>query len=842
MPADNLENRQNNESIQESWEDIAEQELKNPESAKKTAESINASWDLNTLTDKEIKDTNTAKNLIKQKRPDLNIDWRKDYQIINQAKRIQKEMQALRRFENKKQNFEVKDNDSESVLKSFSYREQNWEIIATINGSQEVHYKMKFTTWNEVFDNKLDPQLKNYLDAITYSKSLYELSFFLDNASIFWIEWRVARWEKSQYEKTILEMRAKAHDLRDKFPITWFFDNPNNVSNFIGTFKGFSPNELNSQWFFDLKKLISEALTDSKDFTFSSYRDFDDSEKLSVSWKEKSIKFMDRVPTCNMEIVKVDDNWLHLKNTETWRETVFNADTFKKAKNAKIERENQRDYIKTKEKEVKKRLSISENTEITWEDRRRIETEMLFDGITNDKKIFDLLYNNVAESNARWFSGSIDWEDILWLLKKFSINENINWRWYMSVWNINWKQAIKFDFWNTQIYLWFWEQPKITHKKVTQEEINTKINEEEKSPNYKRALNIIETSKYSWKINLAHLNLTSREVWNLFTEADLKDIHDLEIDLSWNRISTIPSMLLQKEWIKSLDLNSNLITEIPSDTFKEFNRNKCNLEDLSLNWNNINQIPEELFINVNKLKNFWISSKEITKIPDSIWDLTDLQNLNISNTWIETIPDSIVNCKNLETFYADYCKLNRLPNWFGELTKLKSLDLSSNNLSTILDLSKLTNLKHLDISYNKELKSIPEISYDKLETLRITWCDNTIPSIEEFKNNANKLYPDVEIYSEKYKGWRIDTWENIKERYFSWPDNGKKLSWNPNEFFDDRGQYEQIQLIAESLDSGLSKAKQDLWIHENTPVFYAERKRSDWTVSIHVFVKKEEKD
>jgi hypothetical protein len=34
-------------------------------------------------------------------------------------------MQALRRFENKKQNFEVKDNDSESVLKSFSYREQN---------------------------------------------------------------------------------------------------------------------------------------------------------------------------------------------------------------------------------------------------------------------------------------------------------------------------------------------------------------------------------------------------------------------------------------------------------------------------------------------------------------------------------------------------------------------------------------------------------------------------------------------------------------------------------------------------------------------------------------------
>jgi hypothetical protein len=32
---------------------------------------------------------------------------------------------------------------------------------------------------------------------------------------------------------------------------------------------------------------------------------------------------------------------------------------------------------------------------------------------------------------------------------------------------------------------------------VSQEQINEKIKEEEKSPNYKRALNIIETSKNS---------------------------------------------------------------------------------------------------------------------------------------------------------------------------------------------------------------------------------------------------------------------------------------------------------------------------------------------------------
>jgi Leucine-rich repeat (LRR) protein len=355
-------------------------------------------------------------------------------------------------------------------------------------------------------------------------------------------------------------------------------------------------------------------------------------------------------------------------------------------------------------------------------------------------------------------------------------------------------------------------------------------------------LNIIETSKNSWKINLSGLNLTSKEVWNLFAEVDIKDSKNLEVDLSWNRISTIPNILFQKKWIKSLDLNRNFISEISTDIFRNFDKNKCNLEDLSLNWNNINQVPEELFININKLKSFSISSKKIIKIPESVWNLVNLQNLNISATWVESIPNSIVKCKNLKSFYADYCKLNNLPDWLWELTSLKSLDLSGNEFSTIPDLSKLNKLEHLNISWNENLKSIPEISYDELKTLRITWCDNTTPPIEEFKINLNRLYPNIQVYSEKYKNSRINTWEDIKQTYFSWWDRTESISWNPNNFFNDNEQYEQTWLIADSLNSWLSKAKEDLWIWGNTPIFYVERKRSDWTVSLHVFTKSKKKD
>lgn len=840
MTNESLDNRQIN-STQGSWEKLTESTLRDPENAKNTAESINNSWDLDNLANKEINDVNSAKKLIQQKRPDLNLDWRKDYQIINQAKRIQKEMQAVRRFENRKWNFETKTNNPETVLKSFSYKEDGKDIIITINGSQEIRYKKVFSTWNEKFDNKLNPQLKKYLDSQTYSQSLYNLSFFLEEANSFCVDWRHHfDTKESDFTKVALEMRAKANDLMDKNHIKWLFDNPEKViSEFINTFNGFSVDELNAPGFISVKKLITEALNASKDYTFSSWEDFGDSERISINYKDKAISTINANTTCNMEITNIDKEWIHLKNTVTGKETIFNTNTFEKAKTIKAKMKSDREYMENKEKDIKKKLKIDENTEITGEHIKQIETEMLFDALTNDEKMFNILYDRVAESNARWYSSSINWEYISYLLKKFDKDEKINWRCSINTWKINWKQAIKFDFWNTQIYFSFWEQPKITHEKITQEQINEKIRDEEKSPNYRRALNILETSKNSWKINLSHLNLTSKEVWNLFAEVDIKDIRNLEIDLSWNRITTIPRVLLQQEWIKRLDLSRNIIAEISTDIFRNFDKDKCNLEDLVLYWNNISEIPEELFRNINKLKSFEISGKEITKIPDSIWELTDLQNLNISGTWIETIPDSIINCKNLKSFYADYCKLNYLPNWIWELTKLKSLDLSSNNLSIIPDLSQLSNLRHLDISYNEKLKSIPEISYDNLETLRITWCDNTIPSIEEFKNNVNKLHPNVEIFSERHNGSRINDWENIKERYFSWPNTNERLSWNPNEFFDDNEQYEQLQLVAESLDAWLLKAKQNLGIENNTPVFYIERKRSDWTVSIHIFVKKD---
>jgi hypothetical protein len=53
----------------------------------------------------------------------MDVSKWKQHEIINSAKRIQKEAQNLRRFENRKGSFEVTNSDKEAVVKSLSYKE-----------------------------------------------------------------------------------------------------------------------------------------------------------------------------------------------------------------------------------------------------------------------------------------------------------------------------------------------------------------------------------------------------------------------------------------------------------------------------------------------------------------------------------------------------------------------------------------------------------------------------------------------------------------------------------------------------------------------------------------------
>lgn len=123
-----------------------------------------------------------------------------------------------------------------------------------------------------------------------------------------------------------------------------------------------------------------------------------------------------------------------------------------------------------------------------------------------------------------------------------------------------------------------------------------------------------------------------------------------------------------------------------------------------------------------------LSSQNIEKIPNYIFDITELEELNLSNNKINTIPNSIGKLKNLKKLNLYNNKIRSLPKQFFSLENLTSIDLGNNNILNLSnDISRLSKLRELLIENNK-IKKLPS-SISKLELLSDIWLKNN-PLIE----------------------------------------------------------------------------------------------------------------
>jgi internalin A len=129
----------------------------------------------------------------------------------------------------------------------------------------------------------------------------------------------------------------------------------------------------------------------------------------------------------------------------------------------------------------------------------------------------------------------------------------------------------------------------------------------------------------------------------------------------------------------------------------------------------LNQIPPGVF-ELKQLEELNLNANLLASIPDSITQLQNLTSLNLSNNGLTTVPDSITQLQNLTSLDLSYNELTTIPDSIGKLQNLTSLDLSYNGLTTVPDsIGKLQNLTSLDLSYN-ELTTIPD-SITQLQNL-----------------------------------------------------------------------------------------------------------------------------
>ncbi|XP_077183442.1 volume-regulated anion channel subunit LRRC8E-like isoform X2 [Paroedura picta] len=149
-----------------------------------------------------------------------------------------------------------------------------------------------------------------------------------------------------------------------------------------------------------------------------------------------------------------------------------------------------------------------------------------------------------------------------------------------------------------------------------------------------------------------------------------------ELDLKDNQLRSIEEIISFQHCRKlmCLKLWCNHISTIPDHI-----RKLKTLERLDLSHNRIETLPHQLF-QCSKLRHLDLSSNNIRAIPAGMGALYNLQHFAISHNSLEALPDELFFCKKLKTLKAGYNKLHRVSQRVGSLTLLTTLELKGNQL------------------------------------------------------------------------------------------------------------------------------------------------------------------
>ncbi|XP_064477239.1 leucine-rich repeat-containing protein 40-like [Ornithodoros turicata] len=151
---------------------------------------------------------------------------------------------------------------------------------------------------------------------------------------------------------------------------------------------------------------------------------------------------------------------------------------------------------------------------------------------------------------------------------------------------------------------------------------------------------------------------------------------------------------------------------------------------LYLSSNQISSIPDEIG-NLRSLTVLELQDNMLVTLPNGIGELLQLSKLNISHNKIEKLPDAFFQLKELRLILGQHNLLEELSDDIGNLSMLEQVDLSHNKLTSLpATIGFLSRLTRLNLSHNSLAAVPPDIgSMNALQILDLSW--NRLKSLPE---------------------------------------------------------------------------------------------------------------
>jgi Leucine-rich repeat (LRR) protein len=169
----------------------------------------------------------------------------------------------------------------------------------------------------------------------------------------------------------------------------------------------------------------------------------------------------------------------------------------------------------------------------------------------------------------------------------------------------------------------------------------------------------------------------------------------VRLNLSRNRLKTIPDALFEATWLEVLDLGGNWLSELPAAIGR-----LDNLSRLDLSENQLTLIPPELFSCV-ELRDLSLYMNQITSLPAGSTPLHNLSRLDVSSNQLTSLRDVATAFPGLRDLDASGNALKTVDAELASMSSLRVLNLSGNHLISAASLAGMTWMRELYLDDNR---------------------------------------------------------------------------------------------------------------------------------------------